>query len=180
MSLNPELIPVKKDLETIRKEVLGNVIKMLNARGLIHDKNLKKHMDDIKKISEDDTYIFKLDEPFKVEQKDKKNPSKVDNLQVAVKIIHQKIQGSKIPIIKDFVTQYSTSHKIFIFSGMSEKARSSLIEQPNTEVFVESFLMVNILEHIDSPKYELLSEEEKEEVVHTYIVKKKELKKKRT
>ena len=32
MSLNPELIPVKKDNETIRKDVLTNLIKMLNEK----------------------------------------------------------------------------------------------------------------------------------------------------
>ena len=35
MSLNPELIPIKKDSEVIRKTVLTNIIKMFNARGYI-------------------------------------------------------------------------------------------------------------------------------------------------
>lgn len=178
MSLNPELIPVKKDNETIRREVLTNVVKMMNARGLILEKNIKKHFEDIKKINDDDTYIFKLDKEVKSDSQDKKYKEKFNGLQLCVKIIHQKIQGiTKMPIIKDFVTQYTTSHKIFIFDGISDKAKTSLTDIPNTEVFEEAFLMLNIIEHIDSPRYELLTEDEEKEVMDSYILKKKEMKK---
>ncbi len=46
---------------------------------------------------------------------------------------------------------------------------------PNTEVFSETFFLINLVDHIDSPKYELLSEEESKEVLETYILKKKEM-----
>jgi DNA-directed RNA polymerase subunit H (RpoH/RPB5) len=178
MSLNPELIPVKKDNETIRREVLTNIVKMMNARGLILEKNIKKHIDDIKKINEDDIYIFKLDKEVKSDSLDKKYKDKFNGLQLAVKIIHQKIQGiAKMPIIKDFVTQYTTSHKIFVFDGISDKAKTSLTDMPNIEVFEEPFLMINIIEHIDSPRYELLTEDQEKEVMDSYILKKKEMKK---
>jgi DNA-directed RNA polymerase I, II, and III subunit RPABC1 len=178
MSLNPELIPVKKDSETIRREVLTNIIKIMNSRGLILEKNIKKHLDDIKKINDDDTYIFKLDKEVKSDSQDKKYKEKFNGLQLSVKIIHQKIQGiTKMPIIKDFVTQYTTSHKIFVFDGISDKAKTSLTDMPNTEVFEEPFLMLNIIDHIDSPRYELLTEDEEKEVMDSYILKKKEMKK---
>jgi DNA-directed RNA polymerase subunit H (RpoH/RPB5) len=178
MSLNPELIPVRKDNETIRREVLTNIVKMCNARGLILEKNIKKHLEDIKKMNDDDVYIFKLDKEIKSESTDKKNKDKFNNSQVVVKIIHQKIQGiTKMPIIKDFITQYSNTHKIFVFDGISDKAKSSLTELPNTEVFEEAFLMLNIIEHIDSPRYELLTEDEEKEVMDSYLLKKKEMKK---
>lgn len=178
MSLNPELIPVKKDAETIRREVLTNIVKMCFSRGLILEKSIKKHLEDIKKINDDDVYIFKLDKEVKSDSTDKKYKDKFNNLQLAVKIIHQKIQGiTKMPIIKDFVTQYSSCHKIFVFDGISDKAKTSLTELPNTEVFEEAFLMLNIIDHIDSPRYELLTEDQEKEVMDTYILKKKEMKK---
>lgn len=178
MSLNPELIPVKKDSETIRREVLTNIVKMYNARGLISEKNIKKHLEYIKKIDDDDVYIFKLDKEIKSESTDKKIKDKFNNLQVIVKIIHQKIQGiTKMPIIKDFLTQNSNTHKIFVFDGISDKAKTSLTELFNTEVFEEAFLMLNIIDHIDSPRYELLTEDEEKEVMDTYLLKKKEIKK---
>lgn len=178
MSLNPELIPVRVDPEGIRRKILTNLIKMLYSRNLILEKNLNKHFEYIKKINDDDIYIFKLDNEIKSDSQDKKYKEKFNGLQVAVKIIHQKIQGiTKMPIIKDFITQNMSSHKIFIFDGISEKAKTNLTDLPNIEVFKESFLMLNIIEHIDSPGYELLTEDEEKEVMDSYILKKKEMKK---
>jgi len=178
MSLNPELIPVRVDPEGIRRKILTNLIKMLYSRNLILEKNLNKHFEYIKKINDDDIYIFKLDNEIKSDSQDKKYKEKFNGLQVAVKIIHQKIQGiTKMPIIKDFITQNMSFHKIFIFDGISEKAKTNLTDLPNIEVFEESFLMLNIIEHIDSPGYELLTEDEEKEVMDSYILKKKEMKK---
>ncbi len=178
MSLNPELIPVRKDAETIRKNVLTNVIKMLGSRNLITEKNLEARFKDIAKLNDDDVYILKLDKEIKADSQEKKYMEKFNGLQIAIKVIHQKIQGiTKIPIIKDFITQYATCHKIFIFDGISDKAKAGLIDMPNTEVFEEAFLMINLQEHIDSPKYELLTEEDEKEVIRTYMAKKNEMKK---
>jgi DNA-directed RNA polymerase I, II, and III subunit RPABC1 len=35
--------------------------------------------------------------------------------------------------------------------------------------------MINLVEHIDSPKYEVLTENESKEVLESYIIKKKEM-----
>ena len=178
MSLNPELIPVKKDSETIRRDVLTNIVKMLNARNHILEKNITKHIEDIKKIKDDDVYIFKIDKDVKSDLNDKKYKDKFNGSQVVVKIIHQKIQGiTKMPIIKDFITQYTTSHKIFVFDSISDKAKTNLTDLPNTEVFEEPFLMLNIIDHIDSPRYELLTDDQEKEVMDAYLLKKKEMKK---
>lgn len=178
MSLNPKLIPARIDSEGIRRRVLTNLIKMLYSRNLILEKNLNKHYENIKNIKDDDVYIFKIDNEIKCDLQDKKNKEKFNGFQVAVKIIHQKIQGiTKIPIIKDFITQNMTCHKIFIFNGISEKAKTNLTVLSNIEVFEEPFLMLNIIDHIDSPRYELLTEEQEKEVIDSYILKKKEMKK---
>jgi DNA-directed RNA polymerase subunit H (RpoH/RPB5) len=178
MSLNPELIPVREDAENIRRKVLTNIIKMCYSRNLIDEKNLKKHFEDIKKINDDDVYIFKLDYQIKSDLQDKKYKEKFNGQQLAVKIIHQSIQGvAKVPIIKDFSKQYEYSHKIFVFDSISDKAKISLTDLPNTEVFEEPFLMLNIIDHVDSPRYELLTEEQEKEVMDSYIFKKKEMKK---
>ena len=173
MSLNPELIPIEKDKETIRKNVLTNLIKMLNERGLID--NVSKSVEDIKKHKDDDVYKINLKKNIKGEDdKDKK----FNGEQVIVKIIHQKIQGiAKVPIIKDFLTEYKNYHKIFIFDDISDKAKSNLTDIQNVEVFVEVFLMINLVEHVDSPRYELLTEAEEKEILDSYILKKKEMKK---
>ena len=174
MSLNPALIPVKKDAETIRKTVLTNLIKMIAERGYIK-KSLEKNIQSIEKLKDDDVYQISLDINIKTNI-DKQTNDKFDGSVVMIKIIHMKIQGiAKIPSVKDFINSYKNYHKIFIFDSISEKAKSTIADIPNTEAFNEVFFMINIVDYIDSPKYELLTEEESKEVIETYILKKKEM-----
>lgn len=175
MSLNPELIPIKKDDEIVRKTVLTNIIKMFNARGYITS-SLKKNLDEINNKKNDDTYKITLDKKIKPQSDDKTYSDKFDGSHIMVRIIHQKVQGiAKLPLVKDFLNQYKYTHKIFVFDSISEKVKMSLSILPNTEVFNEVFLMINILDHIDCPKYEILDEEEAKEVLNSYILKKNDL-----
>jgi DNA-directed RNA polymerase subunit H (RpoH/RPB5) len=136
------------------------------------DRNIRK----IEKPSDTDSYELSLDKEIEPDSTDEKYVKKFDSKTLRVKIIHQKILGiAKSPLIKEFLDSNTSNHKIFIFDGISDKAKSTLMSIPNTEVFTEAFLMINIVEHIDSPRYELISEEESKQVLETYIVKKKEL-----
>ena len=175
MSLNPELIPVKKDGETIRKTILTTLIKMFTERGYIK-KSLEKNLSNIEKIKDDDSYTITLDVNLECKHDDADYKKKFDGSIVMIKIIHQKVQGiAKIPAVKDYLTSYKYNHKIFVFDSISEKAKSTLSENPHTEVFNEPFLMINLVDHIDSPKYEVLTEDEAKEVLDSYIFKKKEI-----
>jgi len=176
MSLNPELIPVKKDKETIRKDVLTNIIKIFHNRGLIDNKNLQKLFDEIKKPKDDDIYKISLTKNIKPDNTNQDYVKKFDGSNIIVKIIHQKIQGiAKVPVIKEFINQYPNNHKIFIFDGISDKVKISLMDLNNVEVFTESFLLVDLIDHIDSPRYEVLSEDESKELLESYILKKREM-----
>jgi DNA-directed RNA polymerase subunit H (RpoH/RPB5) len=175
MSLNPELIPVKKDAEIIRKTILTNIIKIFVERKNIN-KSFDKNIQYIAKNRDDDSYTITLDEPIKCKSDDNEYKKKFDGSNVMIKIIHQKVQGiAKIPTVKDYLTSYKYNHKIFIFDSISEKAKDMLTNNNHTEVFNEAFLMINILEHIDSPKYELLNEDEIKEILDSYIIKKKDI-----
>ena len=175
---NAQLIPIFKNSEMIRKEVLTNCIKMLKERLLIDEKNLSKQINKIQNKNDNDTYIIDLDNNINADLDDSKYKKEFDGSKIVVKIIHQKIMGlSKSPLIKEIIDNYKNHHKIFIVDMISDKARETVCSTPNTEVFNESFLMINIVEHIDSPKYQILSEEESKEVLDTYLVKKKELSK---
>lgn len=175
-SINPELIPIRKDSEMVRKEILTNLLKMFIERKLILKDNLEKNIKKIEKPSDTDSYEFILDNNIEPDSSDEKYKKKFDGKTLRVKIIHQKILGiAKSPLIKEFIDSNTSNHKVFIFDGISDKAKSTLMSIPNTEVFVEPFLMINIVEHIDSPRYELLTEDESKQVLDTYIVKKKEL-----
>lgn len=175
MSLNPELIPVKKDHEMIRKDVLTNIIKMFHERKLI-TKSMDSNLESIKKYKDDDTYKIKLDISVKSDSEDSDYIKNFDGTIVMIRIIHQKIQGlTKLPLVKDFLTQYKYNHKIFIFDDITDKLKSSLMLTPNTEVFTEPFLLLNLVDYIDSPKYEVLTLDEINEILESYILKKKEM-----
>jgi len=175
MSLNPELIPIKKDADVIRKTVLTNLIKIFIARQHI-DKSIEKNMQNILKIRDDDSYTITLDNPIKCKSDDDDYKKKFDGSIIMVKIIHQKVQGiAKIPSVKEYLTSYKYNHKIFIFDSISDKAKSLLTDNTHTEVFNEPFLMINILDHIDSPKYEILNDDEIKEVLESYIIKKRDI-----
>jgi len=175
-SINTELIPIRKDSEMIRKEILTNLLKMFIERKLILKDNFERNLKKIEKPSDTDSYELTLDKEIQPDSTDEKYVKKFDGKVLRVKIIHQKILGiAKSPLIKEFLDSNTSNHKIFIFDGISDKAKSTLMSIPNTEVFTEAFLMINIVEHIDSPRYELLTEDESKQILETYIVKKKEL-----
>ena len=172
--INPHLIPVRKDPEMIRVEVLTNLIKMFSERGYINRDNIKTNINKIKKPESTDIYVINLDKHMLPEGT---NANKNFNGKtLAVRIVHQKIVGiTKIPVIKEFLDNFPLQHKVFIFTDISDKAKTTLMNVPNTEVFIEPFLMINLVEHIDSPKYEVLSDKEIEELQQSYMLQKKEI-----
>ena len=172
--INPHLIPVRKDPEMIRVEVLTNLIKMFSERGYINRDNIKTNINKIKKPESTDIYVINLDKPMLPEgtNVDKNFNGKT----LAVRIVHQKIVGiTKIPVIKEFLDNFPLQHKVFIFTDISDKAKTTLMNVPNTEVFTEAFLMINLVDHIDSPKYEVISDKEIEELQQSYMLQKKEI-----
>jgi len=172
--INPQLIPVRKDPEMIRIEVLSNLIKMFSERGYINRDNIKTNINKIKKPESTDIYVINLDKPMLPEGT---NANKNFNGKtLAVRIVHQKIVGiTKIPVIKEFLDNFPLQHKVFIFTDISDKAKTTLMNVPNTEVFTEPFLMINLVDHIDSPKYEVISDKEIEELQQSYMLQKKEI-----
>ena len=62
--INPHLIPVRKDPEMIRVEVLTNLIKMFSERGYINRDNIKTNINKIKKPESTDIYVINLDKPM--------------------------------------------------------------------------------------------------------------------
>jgi DNA-directed RNA polymerase subunit H (RpoH/RPB5) len=176
MSLNPQLLPIRKDAEEIRKTVLLNITKMLSERGLLDKSKIATFVDKFKTATDDNTYTIDLDTPIKSDINDSEYNKKFNGKRVVVRMIPQKIIGvNKSPVIKEFLENFRTNHKILIFDSISEKARHSILSTPNTEVFFESFFMINLVDHLDSPKYTVLSDAEVTELLATYNVKKNQL-----
>jgi len=175
MSINPQLIPIKKDSETIRKTVLTNIVKMLTERGWIKRDKMSHSINKVvDTVTDDNQYKIELD----VNVKSTNNDKTFEGRYVVVKLIPQKVTGfNKSPLIKDFLDNNIKQHKIIVFDGISEKAKHFIENTPNVEVFIEPFFMINIIEHIDSPQYQVMSDDDIEQLLKTYNVKRNQLEK---
>jgi DNA-directed RNA polymerase subunit H (RpoH/RPB5) len=193
MSANPLLLPVRKDIDTVHKTVLTNILKMLCNRKWILSDNLKsKTIEIINTHNDEQVYKIRLDislssfptydpqEQNEEEPKEKSNNKKESDFEdniVMVKLLPQKITSvSKSPIIMEFFSTYKKFHKILIVDSISDKSKHQLISNKYTEVFTESFFMLDILEHVCSPKYEVLSPLESKEMLGSYHLLKKQMK----
>jgi DNA-directed RNA polymerase subunit H (RpoH/RPB5) len=171
MSVVPQLLPLELNAEKRKKEVLTNIIKMLTNRKLLNKDNL---LDNIKNLttqdSDNEIYKIKLDNPEVYYNKSAGNI-------YYIKILNQKITGiSKNSNIGDFIYSLKTAPKLIIASNITNKAYQQLQEEfPNSEVFTEAELMIDLVSHIAVPKHEILSDEETEIFLKDYIAKKREI-----
>lgn len=169
MSINPLLLPVKKDTETVRITVLKNIIKMLIDRKWIKKENYETQYNYIVDSNNDNQlYKIKLDvnlstmetyDPPTDENIKKIDKDFEDNI-VMIKLLPQKVTSIiKSPIIGEFMNNYKKNHKILIVDDISDKSKL-LLGQKKIEVFKEVFFMCNLLEINASPSYEILTPSE--------------------
>jgi len=187
MSANSVYLPVRKDSETIRKTVLTNVIKMLNSRKWISDNNVESNiMKLIDSYNDEQVYKINLDvslsklptyEPTD-DDKPKKQEKEFEDTIVMVKLLPQKVTSiAKSPIITEFLSNYKKNHKILIVDSISDKTKYQLVTTTkHTEVFKESFLMLDIMSHVCSPEFEVLSPEESTELLSSYNLIRRQMK----
>jgi len=171
MSVVPQLFPLEVNAEKRKKEVLSNIIKMLTNRKLLNSDNLQSNISNLTtQDSDNDIYKIKLDYPEVYYDKS------VENMYY-VKLLNQKVTGvSKSSNIGDFIYAKKNAPKLIVVSGITSKAYQQLNEDfPNTEVFTEQELMIDLVSHIAVPKHEMLSAEETEIFLKDYLLKKREI-----
>lgn len=174
---------IKKDSATIQKEISTNIVKMLADRKWIVPSNIDKlSLSMVQNKNDDDIYTIKLDnkllsiltyDPFA----DKTKWKNFDDKQVAILFIHQKIV-SKSPTISDFIVKYGNVHKIIIVEDISEKGKNIILSSANNmaiEIFTENEMMIHLLEHVCSPRYEILTQEEADNVRESYNMTKRQM-----
>ncbi len=144
----------KNDLD-ILQTLLKNIVKMLSRR-VYFENGVKNTLVNIKKeIKPTDNNIYEFD----------CNNGK----KICVKIISQKISSiNKINAVNDVLTNYKEHHKIFIFKEFAKRVKAQL---KGSELFREDELMVDVLDYIYQPKFELLSANEKKELLASYKLK---------
>lgn len=143
-----KIFQIEKSTEDIRKTVLTNVVKMLTERRLLNEENLEKNVNTLLSTTTDDhSYSLTLDKY--------KND---DDKTMFIKIFHQKISAiSKQSGISDYLHKLKDKPKIIIVRGINTKASQSILNNyPKTEMFLESELMINLIDNILVPRYEIL------------------------
>jgi DNA-directed RNA polymerase subunit H (RpoH/RPB5) len=171
MSVIPQLLPLELNAEKRKKEVLSNIVKMLTNRKLLNASNLN---DNIKVLlsqdSDDNIYKIKLDNPEVYYDKSIEP-------YFYIKILNQKITGiSKSSNIGDFIYSKKNAPKLIIVTGITNKALQQLKEDfPNSEIFTEAELMIDLVSHVAVPKHEMLNEEETQIFLKDYLLKKREI-----
>lgn len=173
-----------KDAETIRKTLLINTFKMLVERKWLNaDRWFKSENDKLvpssnlltftNKTNESMVYTINLDKDI-----NKNSESNIDGKVLKLKIIYQNITGlGTSPILVEFIKDYDKFHKLIIVDDIADKILEYIYTLQNIEIFKKAMLMINIVEYICSPKYEILSDEECDQMMTEYDIKKKELKK---
>jgi len=154
-----KLIEVEIKGDDIINTVLKNSIKMLINRGLLTGNYEKYFKDASSKVTSD--LEFKIKEEKKT---------------YIVKFIYTKLTTiRKIPGIEDFLNANKDAHKIIIVKDITQKAQKQFLEYPNTEVFWESELMINIVDCDVVPEHIVLTPEEKDKCMEDYQIKKKDM-----
>jgi DNA-directed RNA polymerase subunit H len=177
-SINPLLLPVKKDSDTIKQTVLENIVNMFNKRKWINNENVKTQItnmldnpndDQIYKIQLD-VDLVKVDTYYPIEEdEERKFDKEFNGRYVIIKLLPQNITSiGKSPIIGEFLSTYNKFHRLIVVDDISEKVRNTLLSSKYLEIFKESFLMIDLLEHYCSPKYEVLSPKEAKEFTISY------------
>lgn len=150
-------------VDTIDK-ILLNVTKMLTERKVLLEKNLEKNTNNlIKQKNEERIFSIKSDTSTDVYH---------------IYIIYGKLTTiKKIPGLDTFLATSKGQHRIFIGDNISQKAFKQFLEIKKSEVFFEYELLMNIIEHELQPKFELLTEDEKNRQFSEYDIEKKNMSK---
>lgn len=158
---------VKGD-DDITSTVITNSIKMLTERKLLSIDNLDKNIALYKNIRNDDN-LYKI-------QLDKKYENSDENY-ILIKLIQLKITGlSKAPGVNEFLSSNKSTPKILIVKDITQKIIRDITKiYPNTEIFLEHELMINIVDHEIVPKHIPLTKKEIEELYSKYNVKKSQM-----
>src|SRR3989338_9151938 len=100
-SINPLLLPIQKDSDTIRKVILTNIVKMLTTRNCLDRNNIDDNIETITStVNDNNIYYISLDG-----DRTNENIQMPKENSVAIKLLNQKITGvTKSPLINEFLS----------------------------------------------------------------------------
>ena len=147
------------------EKILLNIIKMLTARKILKEENLEANYQSlVKQINEEK--IFKIKSDY--------DSSKFYH----IFFVYGKLTTiKKIQGLETFLQKSKGHNRIFVADNINQKAYKQFKELNNTEVFFEYELQLNLIDHDLQPKFEVLTNEEKEIFMNEYQVSKKQMSK---
>ena len=142
--------------------ILLNLTKMLTERGVLLAKNVDNNYKDLIKQKTEER-VFKIN-------------SETSNDIYNIMIIYGKISTiKKVNGLDGFLAASKGQHRIFIGDNINQKAFKQFLELKRTEIFFDYELLMNIIEHELQPKFELLTNEEKEKKLADYDIDQKNM-----
>ena len=147
-----KIFQLEKNSDDIRKIVMTNIVKMLTERNLMSIDKVKENIEKlVSTITEDNSYKIDILPNYRGS----------NDTNMIIKIFTQKITSiAKQSIITEFLTKYKNVPKIIIVKDISPKTRQTITGNfPKTELFLESEMMINLIDNILAPRYEILDHE---------------------
>lgn len=156
------MFQIRKTDKDIKEDILENVTRMLTNRGLMDLSKLPDNVTKARKMHSDvNTFNFDV----------------VKGSKYFVKIYNQKLTSiSKATSVSDFLSEHKNDNKIIIVNEVSKKAQQHIHKNyPNTEIFAEHELLIDLVSHELVPEHIPLSEEEGQTVMELYNVTKRQM-----
>ncbi len=179
--MSSKLLRIEKNDDERRKTVLLNTIKMLTERRLLKRNDIEKNYQTFVDSGTDEM-VFKIREDLdlddiELDQNEIKEKLKLEPKWHVLKFVFQKLTAvNKASGLNDYLNEHKDNHKILIIiTSIGPKAYKQLTNEPNTEVFWEYELMINIIDNILVPKHEVLNATDKKKFYQEYNCKKKQV-----
>jgi len=161
------LVQVIMNDSQINEVIIHNIIKMFINRNIINNKHLDAYTSlGFTNIDQNEETFIDLDqEESKLLGSDK----------LRIKFINRKLTTiRKVIDIEEFMD--SSDYKIVVVSSIYPKAEKQIISYKNTELFHNTDLLINLIDHVLIPKHFKLSEIEIEQLKNSYNIKLKNAK----
>lgn len=164
MNQEQDIYVLEKSINIIHDTVLTNCIKMIYNRKLlnINEDNLQEHINNILSKRSDDM-IYELGT-----YQDQKIMCKIIPFSV--------IAVEKSYKLVDFLKDNKKNIKIIIVKDIHTRVIKYVYENNKfVDIFLEKELMINLIDHVLVPKHIVLTKEQADLVLDTYLLKKRQI-----
>jgi DNA-directed RNA polymerase subunit H (RpoH/RPB5) len=164
-------IRISKNEDEIQQTCITTLIEYLLARGLLSGV-VSDWYETIWKTRTDDN-VFRIWIPKRITGKEETGGEIINNGSWwVIKFIPHKITSlNSNASLVNFMNQNEKCHKIVVAKDLNAKVYEQLANYGNTEVLLETDLMMNVLNHILQPNFEILTPEEQRKVRAEYLTK---------